>query len=531
MREVTKFGQWSEKLFAVIFFVITAASFFSILSGGVSAEKVFAEGGEKWTVINAESIEKGDYWFEGQEYKSGSVWSVGSGALVTASAGSSVNIISFDKVIDLSQYSFNSNNQSSWAGELVNDYTTSQSIIQLIFKAGDTAALPEEYGAQAALFGNMYIKLTDIESGNNFIIQNYVGFDTQYNIYKLGAWISQINGVSTGASAVYHNQIRPATTASDPGYLTYQLFYNDNTGEFYIQRGGTTTGFASQKIGGNVAGFKGAKVRAEIWFEAPLNGEVTFMVRSIGGSLASENFVEHYTPDIDINTLSGASLRIASDGHNGIRFSTVFNKAQVDAALAETAKFDVVGFGTLIVPADYLADGTELSHAALAAAGKEYLDVEATGFYEAGETDSDYIIHGAIADILDQNYARKFIGTGYVKYTAAGNTYYIYGSVNQDNARSIYDIAVASKIDEPEIYADVIDGYLNAVVNVNADGTYAGSAELKEVYTPSYSVSVSEGVLKVTFTSEVKALIVDGKVISPSLYTVSGNVLTYNLPN
>ena len=530
MREVTKFGQWSEKLFAVIFFVITAASFFSILSGGVSAEKVFAEGGEKWTVINAESIEKGDYWFEGQEYKSGSVWSVGGGALVTAKANQHV---AFDKVIDLSEYSLNINNTSLWqstdSGDLVNDYTTSQSVMQLIFKTGDTAALPVASGIGVALFNNMYIKFTDIETGNNFVVQNYVGL-VNNSSYQLGSWVSQKNGASTGASAAYHARINPSTAASSPGRLTFQLLYNDSTGKFYTQFGGGEN-WSALAVNGDIAEFRGSKVSAEIWFESPLNGKAAFMVRSIGGSLASEDFVEHYAPDIEVNTLAGASIRVADDGHNGIRFSTTFNKAQVDAALAETAKFDVVGFGTLIVPADYLADGTELSHAALAAAGKEYLDVEATGFYEAGETDSDYIIHGAIADILDQNYARKFIGTGYVKYTAAGNTYYIYGSVNQDNARSIYDIAVASKIDEPEIYADVIDGYLNAVVNVNADGTYAGSAELKEVYTPSYSVSVSEGVVKVTFTSEVKALIVDGKVISPSLYTVSGNVLTYNLPN
>lgn len=128
-----------------------------------------------------------------------------------------------------------------------------------------------------------------------------------------------------------------------------------------------------------------------------------------------------------VSTESKASIRLTAP--TGLRFATLVNEDMLDDL------YDLIGdsllsvkFGTLIVPEDYLTD-TDFTVEALEAAGKKYLDVEATyGAYYSVDTD-ETTTHfvGSIVNIKNGNEARAFAGIGYVKATLmTGAEYYFY---------------------------------------------------------------------------------------------------------
>jgi hypothetical protein len=120
-----------------------------------------------------------------------------------------------------------------------------------------------------------------------------------------------------------------------------------------------------------------------------------------------------------IKVTNSAEIRISTfemgeqDGYiSGLRFTTGFSAAAI-AQFKELTGAQDVSFGTLIVPKDFLADGMELTHAGLNAAGVTYLDIAAKDSLVV-DAQGNVSFTAAIIEILPQNYGRDFVAVGYI---------------------------------------------------------------------------------------------------------------------
>ncbi len=131
-----------------------------------------------------------------------------------------------------------------------------------------------------------------------------------------------------------------------------------------------------------------------------------------------------------VTAVNKASVRMNAPA--GLRFATQVNEAMLDELYDEVGKsLKNMEFGTLIVPEDYLEDGTPFTEEALKEAGKLYLNVKATygKYYNAGIDNDPSTTHfvGSIVNIFEKNIVRPFAGIGYVKVTLmSGQDYYFY---------------------------------------------------------------------------------------------------------
>ncbi len=170
-----------------------------------------------------------------------------------------------------------------------------------------------------------------------------------------------------------------------------------------------------------------------------------------GGALIHYNDSLHYQNALRyhsynaLSVMQGASVRLVP-GSSGVRFTSTIPAsllAMIDGLkLPETT----LSFGTVIVPADYLADGSSFSLDKLKAEGLPYLDIPAvTGLVE--NEDGSLTIRASIVNIKPVNYTRSFAAVVYVKYTQNDGTakgkpaVYFSGYREADQARSIYQIA------------------------------------------------------------------------------------------
>ncbi|MBQ9773269.1 MAG: SGNH/GDSL hydrolase family protein [Clostridia bacterium] len=166
----------------------------------------------------------------------------------------------------------------------------------------------------------------------------------------------------------------------------------------------------------------------------------------------------------------------------GLRFATLVNEDMLDElhALIGDALLGVA-FGTLIVPEDYLTDGTEFTVEALEAAGKKYLNVEAThgAYFKVDDDASTTHFVGSIVNILDGNETRPFAGIGYVKATLmTGAEYYFYSPVAyvtdvQQTAQKVLDttdISGYTTASKKAIEAFAAGTSLNSVISADMSG-------------------------------------------------------------
>lgn len=174
----------------------------------------------------------------------------------------------------------------------------------------------------------------------------------------------------------------------------------------------------------------------------------------------------------------GAAVRMKADfASSGLRFETKYSQKEIDN-LTTAENVEGIAYGTLIVPLDYLNDGTECTFEALKAANKDYLDVVSTGFLNDGQAPHYY---GSIINVKPENYTRKFIGLGYVKLTLKGGTeMYIYADYDKNNARSVAEVA-------NDAYTDRSGEQNEEYKYQTADGDYSPYTEAQLIILKEYT--------------------------------------------
>lgn len=138
----------------------------------------------------------------------------------------------------------------------------------------------------------------------------------------------------------------------------------------------------------------------------------------------------------------GARIRFTY-GTTGMRFTSTFNK------------IDGAEYGTIIVPASYLANLKSFSIEALKAAGLNYLDIIAKNATVGA--DGKITVRGVITNIDINNYDTAFAAIAYVKI---GDNYYYTAFDLGINARTVNDVAAAA-LDDLKEASD--EEYKNAV--------------------------------------------------------------------
>lgn len=268
-----------------------------------------------------------------------------------------------------------------------------------------------------------------------------------------------------------------------------------------------------------------------------------------GTEVSATGPMTYWAAYLDMETTDGASVRL--NAPTGLRWRTQILKSDYDA-LAALSNVTIQS-GTLIVPADYLGEGAEMSFEwldgveSLADKATRYLDVVNSGFVDEAGADGMYVYYGSIVNIFENNYFRKFAGVGYVKVTVDGQMKIFYGGYEEaEHSRSVYEVAYAAYNDRgteaTEKYAHLVgDGtyspytvgqleilkeYIDGVVNLTvADGKV--TAVGGEYYTAPYSVTYTDGVYTAESEGKICTLVVNGKV---TVFTrVDENKITFTV--
>ena len=279
----------------------------------------------------------------------------------------------------------------------------------------------------------------------------------------------------------------------------------------------------------SVAGDTERVVISDTFNRATLSEDVQNNWGYFAGGATEFNFSDEI--NITSETRAEAELRLdLSEGEkkSGIRFTSTVNVQCADFLLAsvEDGSAQSVEFGTLITAKDILGD-TEFAAEAMDAAGKFYYNVKASGFMP--ETDNgNYVYKATLVNIKTENYNREWVARGYAKITLAdGTVKIIYNDFSADNSRSIYSLACAAYADTAAEWSDmqlqVLTDYLDGVVDITADGAYAGT--VAEGYIPAYTAEAADGTITVTSSKPIAAVIVNGTAVDAEI-SVSDGVYT-----
>lgn len=147
-------------------------------------------------------------------------------------------------------------------------------------------------------------------------------------------------------------------------------------------------------------------------------------------AVKTENVNFDKTPFANLFKSTIAEFRLVADGDEGIRFVTEIDATVLAALLADTNTSEaLVKKGTIIIPANYVTEGVEVTFEYLNNAGIDYLDVtyeDLTAEYAENK------IAGSIYNIKTTNMNREFIAVPYVQVTLPhGNTLTIYGAASE----------------------------------------------------------------------------------------------------
>ena len=157
--------------------------------------------------------------------------------------------------------------------------------------------------------------------------------------------------------------------------------------------------------------------------------------------------------------LDGATVRLVENS-NGLRFTTDFSKAVVDALAAK----GTVTYGTIIVPTEYLTSLDSFTVAALTAkyGVNGYLNIvceDGKGLIK--NEDGSVAIQAAIVNIKTENYDTQFSA---VAYACVGGEYYYTAFDQSTNSATIKDVANAALADTEATYTDAQKAILNGYV-------------------------------------------------------------------
>lgn len=153
----------------------------------------------------------------------------------------------------------------------------------------------------------------------------------------------------------------------------------------------------------------------------------------------------------------GASVRLAENGRNGLRFTALMDKADYEALENSGAEIE---YGMLICPYEYLgiygpltAENVFGENAGYSVSGEEgKARVMCLTAPEMAACDEQTMcFNGAIVDLLEENYGREFYGRGFIACMAGGTTKYKFAR-EADNRRSA--AYVAQRALEEEKYGE-----------------------------------------------------------------------------
>lgn len=191
-------------------------------------------------------------------------------------------------------------------------------------------------------------------------------------------------------------------------------------------------------------------------------------VLNVGGSISfvKSEYDETSRPDYDAGLTEavsefqktftndfGASIR--KNEPSGLRFSVSGDREKYDVLLVALADYGVVeySFGTVIVPASYIDEGREVLPG-----GEGILTIKAENGWNNTEEKINY--KASIVNIKESNYERKFVALGYFTYQYRNETKVVWAE-RGDNARSVYEVAVAAKEHgEESAFIDEIISYV-----------------------------------------------------------------------
>ncbi len=392
----------------------------------------------------------------------------------------------------------------------------------------------------------LYVTIADA-SGNKVVIRHSLASNGA--VYTM-ATHSGLLGNEKITQKYMNGSSRPGgeladTSGQNVSVMNFPLLQrlNYDNGKVTVDRLKTLGGEVKEVVGGAVvavndmtnettwgtekfAGFNGDKVYVSV----QASKAQSFVISTVGEyNLADSNdaaYKSEIAAAIDglLTMKEGASIRY-NEGTSGIRFETLIDadkKVALDA-LKTASKIDSYSFGTIIVPFDYLTDNNNPTHDTLDAG--TYYDLPST--YVSGES-----FKGSLVGIKAENYDRQWIGRGYVKVVVGGVATYYYADYSADNARSVYEVAIA-EYNEKEIAglnADqvaVLKGYIDGVVVLNAQNELVDKGV---DYDEPYSVSVDAGVITITANTGVviKSVVIDGVQVD-AVIAADGSTATVTL--
>lgn len=244
--------------------------------------------------------------------------------------------------------------------------------------------------------------------------------------------------------------------------------------------------------------------------------KVTLQITEINGGEITVNEISLTESTGEVETEEGASIRVQNKD-SGIRFKGKVDKNTYDKLIEQFGE-EQVEVGIMIVPTDYLNDGTEFTIDGLK--GKEPLVIAAEKWNnaETAEQDGYYGFNCAMTDIYPENTDRKFSARAYVKYNTGTKEKYSYAEYDEaKHSRSVYEIANKAKQDEKTSAEtiEVIDAYLKRIDIKELKGTDFNEAN------DSYTIALSYtgiGLLKIE-SEELNKITVtvkeNGKEVTP----------------
>ena len=183
------------------------------------------------------------------------------------------------------------------------------------------------------------------------------------------------------------------------------------------------------------------------------------------GNGGEEQGQEEVPPENNVQAHGGAYIRTVKNSA-GLRFKGEVDKQLFDGYVAEYGR-ENVSAGMIIAPTDFLRD-CEFTYLALSQNKAVQVCVaEQWNNEDTCEEDGYYGFNCAFINILPYNIDRKFSFRSFIRFTEGENTEYVYGGYSEtDNARSLYEVALAAREDAAkyeDYQVEIIEYFCNLI--------------------------------------------------------------------
>ena len=181
--------------------------------------------------------------------------------------------------------------------------------------------------------------------------------------------------------------------------------------------------------------------------------------------------------ELEFTMQKGAAVRVTTSvATSGIRFTSNINQAQLEAL--KGYGIEIVGYGTLILPYDYLSAG-QAPNLVDFTAGTDIVNIPSTK-YEV--VDGYIVFRGAMQNLNEGNYDRLFAGCAYIQMKINGKVVTFYTDFDKkDNVRSIIGVARAFMADDSAPQNNELRYNNLSAASKEVVQTYAADGEIKLV--------------------------------------------------